>query len=51
MPANIKCHVNQCRYNDQASHCTLKDIVVGCTTSSPHNKCDTECDSFEDCAV
>ncbi|MCL2378547.1 MAG: DUF1540 domain-containing protein [Defluviitaleaceae bacterium] len=53
MPTNshIKCHVNRCKFNDQARHCTLNDIVVGCSTPAPHNKCDTECDSFEECTV
>jgi len=46
--SHIKCSVNQCRHNNQAQFCTLGDIVVGCSTSSPHDKCDTECDSFEE---
>ena len=50
MPANshIKCNVDCCKFNDQAYHCTLNDIVVGCSTAHPHHKCDTECDSFEE---
>ena len=50
MPTNshIKCHVNRCKFNDQSHHCTLNDIVVGCSTPTPHDKCDTECDSFEE---
>ena len=43
---HITCGVKNCKYNDQAQHCTLDNIVVGCTTSLPHNPCDTECDSF-----
>ncbi|MCL2203876.1 MAG: DUF1540 domain-containing protein [Defluviitaleaceae bacterium] len=46
---NIKCSVSRCRYNDQASHCNKNEITVGCSVSAPHNKCDTECDSFEEC--
>lgn len=47
---HIKCNVSRCRYNDQAKHCTLNDIVVGNSTPSPNEKRDTECDSFEQMA-
>ncbi|MCL2576588.1 MAG: DUF1540 domain-containing protein [Defluviitaleaceae bacterium] len=43
----INCSVKGCNYNDQDNHCTLTDITVGCSTSTPHECCDTECDSFE----
>ena len=51
MPANshIMCNVNRCKFNDQTQRCcTLEDIIVGCSTPTPHEKCDTECDSFEE---
>jgi len=51
MPANshIKCSVSRCRYNDTPSRCcSLTDIMVGNSCPEPHNKCDTECDSFEE---
>jgi hypothetical protein len=46
---DICCNVKHCRYNDQANHCNKGSINVGCTIPDPHNKCDTECDSFEEC--
>jgi len=49
MSQEIKCHVTACRYHDQAQHCTKADITVGNTTPAPNSKCDTECDSFEEC--
>jgi len=46
---NIRCGVNNCKYNDNSKHCcSLDSITVGNTTSVPHEKCDTECDSFEE---
>ena len=45
---HIKCGVNNCKHNDHANHCCLDSISVGNTTPDPHNKRDTECDSFED---
>lgn len=45
---NINCHVNNCRYNDHNNHCNKDTITVGCSISTPHEKCDTECDSFEE---
>jgi len=51
MPANssIQCNVNRCKFNDVPSHCcTLTNITVGNSTPAPHDKCDTECDSFEE---
>ncbi len=45
---SIHCKVDQCRYNDRTHYCTLSDITVGCSCSSPHEKCETECDSFEE---
>ena len=45
---HIKCNVTRCRYNDQSQHCSLNDIVVGNSTPAPHEKRDTECDSFEE---
>ena len=47
--ANINCSVSNCSHNDQADHCGLNSINVGCTTTTPHECCDTECDSFEEC--
>ena len=44
----IKCHVQTCKYNDNAKTCTLHDIVVGNTTGQPHEKRETQCDSFSD---
>ena len=46
---DIQCNVTHCRFNDHANHCNKSGITVGCTTPDPHNKCDTECDSFEEC--
>lgn len=48
---HIRCNVHNCKHNDKSKHCSLDDIVVGNTISSPHEKCDTECDSFEDGTV
>lgn len=45
---NIHCSVTNCRYNDQNNHCSKGMINVGCSTATPHNCCDTECDSFEE---
>ena len=45
---HISCNVNACRFNDQECTCTLGGITVGNTDPSPHEKCDTECDSFEE---
>ena len=45
---HIKCNVNCCRHNDQSQHCNLDDIIVGNSTPHPHEKRDTECDSFEE---
>ncbi|MCL2456727.1 MAG: DUF1540 domain-containing protein [Defluviitaleaceae bacterium] len=44
----INCSVKNCRFNDKSQHCTLEDIKVGCSTTTPHQCCDTECDSFSD---
>jgi hypothetical protein len=44
----INCNVNNCKFNDHQNHCTLSDIKVGCSTSAPHDCCDTECDSFQE---
>ena len=47
---HIKCHVNRCQHNDNASQCcNLTDITVGNSTPAPHEKRDTECDSFVEC--
>ncbi len=43
----IKCNVHSCKYNDKSRYCSLSDIVVGTTNSDVHEKCDTECVSFE----
>ncbi|MCL2386671.1 MAG: DUF1540 domain-containing protein [Defluviitaleaceae bacterium] len=48
MTNSINCNVNSCRHNDQARHCTLNSVTVGCSTATPHACCDTECDSFEE---
>jgi len=45
---HIRCSVNNCRHNDKAQHCCLDNITVGNTAPTPHEKCDTECDSFEE---
>ncbi|MCL1884363.1 MAG: DUF1540 domain-containing protein [Defluviitaleaceae bacterium] len=45
----INCSVKRCEHNDQSNHCNLTEINVGCTTSEPHNCCDTECNSFVEC--
>ena len=44
----IKCHVNRCKHNDHQHHCRLNAITVGNSTLAPHEKRDTECDSFEE---
>ena len=44
---HINCGVHACKFNDQEHACTLGDITVGNSEASPHEKCDTECDSFE----
>jgi len=47
--SHIKCNVSKCKFNDTPSHCcSLTDIIVGNSTPDPHDKCDTECDSFEE---
>jgi len=44
---SIQCSVNSCRYNDQASYCTLNDISVSNSAgSNAHMKSETECASF-----
>jgi len=45
---HIKCKVNRCKYNDEKQHCSLDTICVGNSCDIPHDKCDTECDSFEE---
>jgi len=45
---HIKCNVRNCKYNDKAKHCCLDSIEVGNSTLDPHEKRETECDSFED---
>lgn len=43
----IRCSVQNCRYNDKSNSCTLSDIEVGETTYDAQHKKDTECGSFE----
>lgn len=45
---HINCNVRNCKYNDQQKHCCLDTITVGNSCASPHEKRETECDSFED---
>jgi hypothetical protein len=45
---HIKCSVRNCRFNDRNQHCSLDTIEVGNSSPSPHEKRETECDSFED---
>jgi hypothetical protein len=45
---HIKCSVKRCKHNDQAQHCTLDDIVVGCSSNQASCKADTNCDSFQE---
>ena len=45
---HIKCRVSNCKHNDQSQHCCLDNIIVGNTAPTPHEKCETECDSFEE---
>ena len=46
--AQINCVVQSCRHNSQGQVCSLSNISVGNSTSSPHCCADTECDSFEE---
>jgi hypothetical protein len=43
---SITCSVENCRFNDHQSHCTLGDIRVGSCVPNAHSCQDTECDSF-----
>ncbi|MCL1844801.1 MAG: DUF1540 domain-containing protein [Defluviitaleaceae bacterium] len=45
----INCSVTRCQHNDQSNHCNLTSITVGCSTPTPHQCCDTECNSFTEC--
>jgi len=46
---HIKCNVRNCKHNDHDKHCCLDTIEVGNSCPDPHQKRETECDSFEDC--
>ncbi|MCL1786741.1 MAG: DUF1540 domain-containing protein [Defluviitaleaceae bacterium] len=45
---HIKCSVRNCKFNDRSKHCSLDTIEIGNSSPSPHEKRETECDSFED---
>jgi len=45
---HIKCCVKSCKHNNQANNCCLDTIEVGNSCATPHEKRETECDSFED---
>ncbi|MCL2285673.1 MAG: DUF1540 domain-containing protein [Firmicutes bacterium] len=45
---HIKCRVKNCKYNDRTQYCSLDTIEVGNSCPAPHEKFETECDSFED---
>ena len=48
MTANksIKCSVQQCKYNDMKSYCTLNEIQVGTHEQNPSVPQCTDCESF-----
>lgn len=42
----IKCSVQQCKYNEKSSYCTLNSIQVGTHEKNPTKIECTDCDSF-----
>ena len=47
---DIKCNIENCKFNNHDHMCTLTNIVVGSDNGDNGNvceKCDTECASFE----
>lgn len=44
---SIKCGVSNCKYNDKAMYCNLNTITIAPEIPIAHNKCETECASFE----
>lgn len=45
--SNIKCSVNQCKFNNESSgHCSLEEIKIGTHEANPTVPQCTDCESF-----